>query len=921
MCKKLSDKHWTVLPTEGGSSYVELKDTQSEASFNVRINRVKKAKLHLEWSDCLRPMRRQACECKRNCYGLIKDAEKIRDIRAPIYCLCEDETDVTNYLLNDIQSHKGAMKVYVPRGGKKNEFKAHTVCRLYYATLHGVSVGKLQRIITAARNGSGRKVPKPYRMPKRGPKRDVAIAFWDMFFEQNCQRPNGETRLFPTSKTYKQIYAEYFKPWFQRQVDAGYKRKKDKPAYNRWLAARYMEQFQDVKERPKHTHSICPTCDELRELCLAAFKDGKAEREYQQRRRIHNEEVSAWRSHEETLKSKAVSMPEDYLVLAHDATGAFGCPRIGSRTLKNLSPVRFEVIPWLVIDYSTGSKDYIYCPKVSYSKDKNYLISQVHAAIRRAKADYSHPRHKARTLIMIADSAAENKNNELLAYLTDLVDNGWFDTVELHFGPVGHTHNGVDATHKDHNQSLARYAAGDLGHLVLNYCKVWGGVRHKGKAPTANVLAKVLDWKEYYRPYLRPIGGFRKTTEYSCVRAFRVARTPNGTEVTFKRDPASKYEKEWSGRDGTSSNGFFMLTAKPEGAPKAMQKNEIAQDQLDGFKALLGPAWQGWLRAQGLEACARWNYQAATSGEVPVHQYLEEKPQMGRMGRLAEIGAIPAHRAVVGIIDQYWEGEATREALWSLPVGLEGEHIAATRNLQHYTTDPEVSARAPIPNVWYQDEHKAEMRQARRNKKAGQWVADDEPSAPVAEQPQARVAEAPSLQSDLQARAADKPQARAAEAPSQQSDRQAQENDANAPPQPRRFEVPFDECKVNRFCVGLAETTNGPSPYIWVGKVLRVCSENKTFTTKSLLCNIDTWKEECVTLGSWFMPASKKNQTEETVKHYSVMAYFPNLTKQHKLPAAAKKAVDEREINWFQDGTDPDSSSQSESDSDFQPPS
>ena len=104
----------------------------------------------------------------------------------------------------------------------------------------------------------------------------------------------------------------------------------------------------------------------------------------------------------------------------------------------------------------------------------------------------------------------------------------------------------------------------------------------------------------------------------------------------------------------------------------------------------------------------------------------------------------------------------------------------------------------------------------RRNKKkkTGRWVEDDEPNSPVADQPQARVSEAPSLQSDRQARAADQPQARAAAAPSQQSHRQAQENDDNAPPKPRRFEVPFEECKVNRFCVGLAETTNGPSPYI-----------------------------------------------------------------------------------------------------------
>ena len=33
-----------------------------------------------------------------------------------------------------------------------------------------------------------------------------------------------------------------------------------------------------------------------------------------------------------------------------------------------------------------------------------------------------------------------------------MVSRGWYDVVELYYGPVGHTHNGVDADHKIHNQ-------------------------------------------------------------------------------------------------------------------------------------------------------------------------------------------------------------------------------------------------------------------------------------------------------------------------------------------------------------------------------------------------------------------------------------------------------------------------------------
>ena len=44
-----------------------------------------------------------------------------------------------------------------------------------------------------------------------------------------------------------------------------------------------------------------------------------------------------------------------------------------------------------------------------------------------------------------------NKNNEVFAYYSDVVAAGWFDSVELLFGPVGHTHTGMDAVHKFHN--------------------------------------------------------------------------------------------------------------------------------------------------------------------------------------------------------------------------------------------------------------------------------------------------------------------------------------------------------------------------------------------------------------------------------------------------------------------------------------
>jgi hypothetical protein len=82
------------------------------------------------------------------------------------------------------------------------------------------------------------------------------------------------------------------------------------------------------------------------------------------------------------------------------------------------------------------------------------------------------PNRQARTCVFLADNYSENKNNHVLAFCSELVMHGcrllvlplpifsyvyfrWYDDVTIVYGPVGHTHNGVDAYHRQHNQVLS----------------------------------------------------------------------------------------------------------------------------------------------------------------------------------------------------------------------------------------------------------------------------------------------------------------------------------------------------------------------------------------------------------------------------------------------------------------------------------
>jgi hypothetical protein len=54
-------------------------------------------------------------------------------------------------------------------------------------------------------------------------------------------------------------------------------------------------------------------------------------------------------------------------------------------------------------------------------------------------------------LILIGDNFGENKNDTNLAFFSEMIQAGFYDEVQMLFGPVGHTHNGVDRCHNTHN--------------------------------------------------------------------------------------------------------------------------------------------------------------------------------------------------------------------------------------------------------------------------------------------------------------------------------------------------------------------------------------------------------------------------------------------------------------------------------------
>lgn len=304
--QNLSGAGWDVRQHRDGSDFATMKWTKSGEEYTVSYSRVPKARLHLTPDSFLEPMREDSCTCKgRKCCGVLSTTA-IKEIRTQVYTQCHDEASLRNYLFGKLQSTRGRIQLH----GKD-------VCRLYFAKVHSVSPNRVSRFKKIV--ASGRQLPALRRTIQRRrcmrdarnpPKSGVAYAFWHMFFESNCQRPNAEVRLWPVYKTFKEVYSDYFNPWFARLVKQGTYTEAARPKFSTFKGARRHPDFKDVVDRPEHYHARCETCRNLSTLLLNAFADGAAEEDYRRQRDAHDAEVAAWRNFESVTEANAASHPD-----------------------------------------------------------------------------------------------------------------------------------------------------------------------------------------------------------------------------------------------------------------------------------------------------------------------------------------------------------------------------------------------------------------------------------------------------------------------------------------------------------------------------------------------------------------------------------------------------------------------------------
>ena len=870
----LVDVAWAIVRDRGSSMCTITERVSHQPQYIVHKTRLKKATLALRYSAMLAALLPGKCKCAKTCY---------------VHAKLEDVQDVRK-LVNSQPSEQAINKVMAAKfRNDANRWKIadRYVCRAFWCQMTGLSEAKAKKIRTLAMHGhSACAGPRARPVATNTAKSDVAFAFWNLFFENNCQRPNAETRLFPVNKTYTQIYEDYFVPWLSKQNLAP----AVTPSFTTWRRARYDDAFRDVKRRARHNHCRCETCACLSAQLLAAFSNAVELDKYKMLRRIHDASVVAWRQLERVKQASAINTPTQCLTLTHDGTGAIGYPRLTGRSPKNLTKSKHNVIPWLVMNHSTSKLDYVYMTKKRWVKGANYLITMLHAVIARHKSDYSHPGYAARKLCAMADNASDNKNNTLLAYCCCLIRYQWFDEIELLFGMVGHTHtSGVDANHAIHNDKLGNLDSFDFGHFLRNYPRVY---HQDHSRPRASVLDVMADWVKYFRDYLRPLMGFTKTKyDPEIVRGWRIFRNTNGEpEITWKMDPASS--EKWRGQDGQEgSTGYFILKGYPPGHPEPVAPADSCL-QPKYANQLISTSMARVMSMHDAGEHVAFNHQCAVSGVIPVGELLEGADEVppGEWGPLVAIGAVPSRRGKARIIQELWRKDGK---LFDLPRGEFGEHTVALGSDFHASNDAGVNRptaivryqgvraeNAPVYNLPANVAGRAEDQAIVEANEAQEVVrADEVPS----------IGNLPSMASSNLVGAVNLVALSSVELDVVAAD------DDNVQPS-YVFTVPF-EPTVGDQLLQLVEYNAGPG--ISLGVILSIDKEGMSCQVCPMQCTADRWEETCL-VKIWHKKsgACSSHQTHEKVDHSSAIFYGKALTKGNKLSAKAKKYVVSADISW-----------------------
>lgn len=369
---------WEVSAVPDSSSYVTVTDRLSNnvllKQVMIPINRLdkfkQKADLESIKTKVIGNVRACVANCSKQCYNKF-GLDDILTCRLSCFQTQTTEQQVTEHLVSRLRSNNPTVQF------DSRKLIAYTVnnrptCSVFWASAYGVCEDKMKSVRTMLRGGSsimvhGNKGKLVGGGLDHNSQYDMCYAFWHHFFEENCQRPNDTLRLFPVNNSMRFIYDAYFVSWIGKQIDKDRQESIDHddpdidssyriPSFAYLKKVRWDPDFRDVTRRAKHYHCLCKTCDSLKTRRLKGFANSYHETTWKTMFDAHEAEKHGWRKLEKARETQVRATPRDAILLQYDDTSALGLPKLSNRNVKNITKSRFQVTPFNICNYASGTQ-------------------------------------------------------------------------------------------------------------------------------------------------------------------------------------------------------------------------------------------------------------------------------------------------------------------------------------------------------------------------------------------------------------------------------------------------------------------------------------------------------------------------------------------------------------------------------------
>eukprot|EP00798_Chlamydomonas_sp_ICE-L_P018631 gene18631-biopygen27549 len=163
--------------------------------------------------------------------------------------------------------------------------------------------------------------------------------------------------------------------------------------------------------------------------------------------------------------------------------------------------------------------------------------------------------------LQMDNAAKDNKNAFMFAYLSLLVELGWFEQVYVHFLPPGHTHSNLDQKYSVISQALKNKDVFTLDHLIT---EVGGVFQSMGDYTKQEVVTSIGDFSAVLKDNVYQMYGHGTSLVNGVNRrlhAFKITRQANRQAgVYFKEYDESGH---WRGQWDKDSEPILVLSRFP----------------------------------------------------------------------------------------------------------------------------------------------------------------------------------------------------------------------------------------------------------------------------------------------------------------------------------------------------------------------